>query len=71
MFFSPQAPYFSMTSPSGSLSSGNFSAYLSRKLQCDAVESLLTPTTAAPSFDSFGSAALNACASRVCSWAAF
>ena len=47
MFFSPHASYFSSILPSGSLRRGNFSLYLSANLQCEAIESLLTPRTTA------------------------
>ena len=65
MFFSPQAPYFSITWPSGSESSGNESPSLPANLQCESIESLLMPSTSAPSARSSGNAAWNSLASVV------
>ncbi len=48
MFFSPQAPYFSMTAWSGSESSGKGRAYLSTNFRCEAPSSGETPSTTVP-----------------------
>src|SRR4029453_16041899 len=47
-FFSPQTPYSSATSCSGSASSVNGSEYFSLNFVCDASSSGLTPSTTAP-----------------------
>ena len=48
--FSPQAPYFSMTFLSASVSSGNFSLYLVRNFTCFSALSGEMPSTATPAF---------------------
>jgi hypothetical protein len=63
--FSPHAPYAVSTAPSASLRSGKFRPNLSRNLQCDAIESLLTPKMRAPSLAKAGPASRKASASIV------